>query len=174
MYIHKTNGTIGYLQDVKDKYPNSYLQANANTAVLYYEDDNETSVFETDNSYEVLNSNGELDENHTTFIVHIPAYGLGKSTIISHLGDFQRELDNIRGVKSYRIGSKVDQESYLVLISFVEVSAYHDFKKTDTFSKYLSQESLKKFQNEESMFQDFATSQAFFPIKEVEQDEDEF
>src|SRR5699024_12521234 len=113
-------------------------------------------------------------EYHPSIIIYIPAYGLGKSKIISHLRDYKKELDNIRGVKSYRIGSKVAQKSYIVLISFVEVSAYHDFKKTDTFSKYLSQESPKKFQNEESMFQDFATSQAFFPIKEVEQDEDEF
>lgn len=175
MYFHKTNGTVDYLESLKEKYPNAHLQANPNTGILYYEDNEAKSAFETEQSYEIVDSKGDLSEDHPTYTVHIPAYGIGKSTIISHLSDFRSELDNVKGVKSYRIARKLDQDSYLVIVTFTSIDAYHDFKQTDTFKNYLTQDVLKKFQNEESMFQDFATSQLYFTVKEVEQDEeDEF
>ncbi|CAD2079076.1 hypothetical protein [Phocicoccus pinnipedialis] len=166
MYIHSTTGTINYLDTIFKEHDNLYFQANGENAVLYYEDSNNESMFKTKRSYKVINSMGELNDKLPLAVYHIPAYGTGKSTIISHLSDFAEKLKQARGLNAFRISQNIDGENYLVLLSFVELSAYHDFKDSDTFKNYLTMDVLKQFQNIEAMFQDYISTKLYFSLHE--------
>lgn len=177
MYIHKTTGTVGYLKEIYKKHNNLYIQANGEDAVLYYEDDSNESMFNSKRSYKVQDSMGDLNDKLTTVIYHIPAYGIGRSTIIGHLTDFANKARQMKGLSSFRIATRIDDGSYLVMLTFVELAAYHDFKHTTTYKNYLTTEVLKKFRNEEGMFQDFVRSTIYFSLYDNEENfksEDEY
>lgn len=164
MYIHSTTGTINYLESIYKEHDNLHIQANGENAVLFYEDDNKESMFKLKRSYKVIDSVEELNDKLPLAVYHIPAYGTGRSTIISHLSDFAEKLKDVRGLNAFRIAQNVDEGNYLLLLNFVELSAYHDFKDSDTFKNYLTMDVLKKFQNIEGMFQDYISAKLYFSL----------
>lgn len=173
MYLHATTGTIGFLSSLQEKNPHVSISARGPEAILYYEDDTKKSIFSTNMTYEVLNEQGALDEDLPLSMFYIPAAGDGTHSLRGHLSDLAEELRAVNGVVSYRIGLNTRDENYIVLIKWADMSIYNDFKHTDVYEKYLTNESLKKFRNEESMFGDYLSSKLYYTIDDNEYTEEE-
>ena len=176
MYLHTTSGTIDYLSTLQDKHPQISISARGPEAVLYYEDDAEESIFSANINYEILNSQGALDEDLPMSVFYIPAAGEGTHSLRGHLYDLAEELRAINGLVSYRVGINTRDENYVVMMKWADISIYNDFKHTDVFDKYLSSAALKKFRNLESLFGDFLSSKVYYSLEDnayTEEDEEE-
>lgn len=173
MYLHATTGTIDFLSSLQEKNPHVSISARGPEAILYYEDNNEDSIFSTNMTYKVLNEQGSLDEELPLSMFYVPAAGDGTHSLRGHLSDLAEELKAVNGVVSYRIGINTRDENYIVLIKWADMSIYNDFKHTDVYEKYLTSESLKKFRNEESLFGDYLSSKIYYNIDDNEYTEEE-
>jgi len=173
LYLHITTGTLDFLSTLQEKNPQTTLSVRGSEAVLYYEDDQEKSIFETNMTYEVINESGSLDEETPMSVFYIPAAGDGTYSLRGHLSDFADELKTLNGLVSFRVGISPRDENYLVLIKWADTSLYNDFKHTDTFEKYLTSEALKKFRNEESLFGDYLSSKMYYTVEDNEYTDEE-
>lgn len=173
MYLHATIGTIDFLSSLQEKHPHVSISARGPEAILYYEDDNEKSIFSTNMTYKILNEQGPLDEELPLSVFYIPAAGDGTHSLRGHLSDLVEELKTVNGLVSYRIGINTHDENYIVLIKWADMSIYDDFKYTSVYEKYLTSESLKSFRNEESLFGDYLSSKIYYNIEANEYTEEE-
>lgn len=173
MYLHATTGTIDFMTSLQEKNPHVSISARGPEAILYYEDNNEKSIFSTNMTYEVLNEQGSLDEELPLSMYYIPAAGDGTHSLRGHLSDLAEKLRTVNGAVSYRVGINTRDENYLVLIKWADMSIYNDFKHTDVYEKYLTSESLKSFRNEESLFGDFLSSKLYYNIEDNEYTDEE-
>lgn len=173
MYLHATTGTIDFMTSLQEKNPHISISARGPEAILYYEDNNEKSIFSTNMTYEILNEQGPLDAESPLSMYYIPAAGDGTHSLRGHLSDLAAELRTINGIVSYRVGINTRDENYLVLIKWADIGIYNDFKHTDVYEKYLTSASLKKFRNEESLFGDFLSSKLYYNIDDNEYTEEE-
>lgn len=161
------------MTSLQEKNPHVSISARGPEAILYYEDNNEKSIFSTNMTYEVLNEQGSLDEELPLSMYYIPAAGDGTHSLRGHLSDLAEKLRTVNGVVSYRVGINTRDENYLVLIKWADMSIYNDFKHTDVYEKYLTSESLKSFRNEESLFGDFLSSKLYYNIEDNEYTDEE-
>lgn len=161
------------MTSLQEKNPHVSISARGPEAILYYEDNNEKSIFSTNMTYEVLNEQGSLDEELPLSMYYIPAAGDGTHSLRGHLSDLAEKLRTVNGVVSYRVGINTRDENYLVLIKWADMSIYNDFKHTDVYEKYLTSESLKSFRNEESLFGDFLSSKLYYNIENNEYTDEE-
>ena len=173
MYLHATTGTIDFMTSLQEKNPHVSISARGPEAILYYEDNNESSIFSTNMTYEVLNEQGSLDEALPVSMYYIPAAGDGTHSLRGHLSDLASELRNVNGVVSFRVGINTRDENYLVLIKWADMPIYNDFKHTDVYEKYLTSDALKNFCNEESLFGDFLSSKLYYNIEDNEYTDEE-
>src|SRR5699024_12352954 len=108
--------------------------------------------------YEISYGPGAPDEELPLATVEIAAAGDGNYSLRGDLSDLSEELKAANGVVSFRTGLNISDENYIVLIKWADMSIYNDFKHTDVYKKYLTSDALKKFRNEESLFDDFLSS----------------
>lgn len=166
MYLHLTTGTLDYLTSLHEKYDNTSISSRGTDAILYYEDDNEDSVFTTKMTYEVIENSGELDADGPMTMYYIPSAGTGFSSLRAHVTDLANELSQLNGVLAYRFGVNEEKETYMILVKWADLSIHDDFKYTDVHEQYLTTEALKKFRTEESLFGDYLSSKTYYTINE--------
>ena len=111
MYLHATTGTIDFMTSLQEKNPHVSISARGPEAILYYEDNNEKSIFSTNMTYEVLNEQGSLDEELPLSMYYIPAAGDGTHSLRGHLSDLAEKLRTVNGVVSYRVGINTRDEN---------------------------------------------------------------
>lgn len=173
MYLHITTGTLNYLEDLQEKYPQTSLNAKGTDAVLFYEDNQVESVFATKKTYEVLYQEGELNGESPITIFYIPSAGDGFQALRMHLSDLTDQLQEMNGILSYRLAVNDKSETYVLFIKWADLLVHDDFKYTDAFKKYLTHDALKRFRNEESLFGDYLSSKTYYSVDDNEFTEEE-
>lgn len=166
LYLHLTTGTLDYLTSLHEKYDQTSISSRGTDAILYYEDNNEDSVFSTKMTYEIFKNMGGLDADGPMTMYYIPSAGDGFHSLRAHVLDLAKALADINGVLAYRVGVNEKKETYMILIKWADLSIYDDFKYTDIHEQYLTTEALKKFRTEESLFGDFLSSKTYYTINE--------
>jgi heme-degrading monooxygenase HmoA len=173
MDLHLTTGTVSFLKGILEKHPELLINAIGQDAVLYYEDDNEESLFNSGRDYSILNSEGQLNNDYPLVVSTIPVAHSNRSSTLAHLQDLHFELGKQNGLVAHRIGEAMNRDTFVVVTNWASREAYIDFKDTDTFKEYLSSDVLHKFRNAESLFQDYISSKLYLPLRDNIEEEDE-
>lgn len=166
MILHITNGTVRYLSDLQHKHPDLMMNAVGQDAMLYRENEERDSIFDSASEYDILFQQGMLSQENTVSTHYIPVSGNGTATILGHLSDLNQELQHVKGLISYRIGQDLHKDSFIVFMQWADSSTISDFKDTDVHKDYLTPNALKKFRDSGSLFQSFISSKVYLPVEE--------
>lgn len=168
MILHITTGTVRYLENLQDKHSGLMMNAVDQDAMLYREDEEESSIFDSASEYEVLYHQGVLSQENTVSTHYIPVSGNGSATILGHLSDLNQKLQNVNGLMAYRIGRALHKDSFIVFMQWADSSTISDFKDTDVYKDYMTTAALKKFRDVGALFQSSVSSKVYLPKEENE------
>ena len=71
MYTHITHGSAYYMEQLKEKHPNrDFLQFDSQEDVVLYEETNQSTVFQSNASYKVIEYVGYLSRKHPMLLYY--------------------------------------------------------------------------------------------------------
>lgn len=172
MFLHITTGTVSYMKQLNEEHPELLLNAMGQDGILYYEDDNDTSIFNSDRTYQIMDSKGGMSQDYPIVVFTIPIPS-GSDLLISHLKDLHGELSEVNGLIAHRIGKSTSKESYVVMTHWASKEAFWDFKDTDVYTDFLSTDTLRRFRTLESLFHDYISQKKYLTLDENVEEDDE-
>ncbi|WLV25513.1 antibiotic biosynthesis monooxygenase [Aciduricibacillus chroicocephali] len=126
MNSYMTNGTESYLKSLMVKHPelNFILMEEADTAVLYYEAENE-EIFESGRSYEHVITSGELVQRGYVVINNIPVTEEGRPMFEERFRQRQQQVEKTPGFQAFRLLRPISGNTYA---AFTQWQSKQDFE----------------------------------------------
>ncbi|MGO3050976.1 signal transduction protein TRAP [Staphylococcus casei] len=146
MKIYASYGTFGYLNQIRlNNLNHNLLQFSASDSSVILEETEEQSVLKQPLVYDILMSDGTLDENYFYSVIFVPtsedhAYQLEKK-----LENVTTDFKNFAGYRCYRFLKPEQGLTYKIYFGFESRTAYEDFKSSSVFSDNFDKLALSQF-----------------------------
>ncbi len=146
MKLYASYGTFGYLNQIRINNPDhELLQFSASDSSVIIEETDTTTALKQPIEYDILQSEGELNEDHFYSVIFVPttddhAYQLEKK-LMNVTADFQQ----FAGYRSYRLLKPNQGLTYKVYFGFNKRADYEDFKSSTVFNDNFAKTALSQF-----------------------------
>lgn len=138
MNIYMTSGTFDFLKRIKEKYRNEsmLLMQNQEGAVLVHETANKT-VFSAPRSYEVLKSEGILENFGFLVLHHIPVIEDDKPVFEYQFKSDSAQQFNTTGFAALRVLRPMKNNTYVILTLWNSEGAYIAWENSPHYQSFL-------------------------------------
>ncbi|MCU5746810.1 signal transduction protein TRAP [Staphylococcus sp. SQ8-PEA] len=146
MRLYATYGTYGYLNQIRLKNPErNLLQFSAPDSSVIVEETDDETILKHPIIYDVINSTGELNEDHFYSVLFIPASEDHAYQLENKLKSISPDFGKFAGFKSYRFLKPTKGMTYKIYFGFNSRRDYEDFKQSTTFKDNFSKSALSHF-----------------------------
>lgn len=146
MKIYITTGTYDFLRSILQKYEHEMmiLMENEENALLLHETEKK-SVFKSPQSYEVIDSSGQLDKKSGFFVLnHIPVTDEGRPILEYRFKNRTGDLEKAPGYKAFRLLRPLKSDTYIVLTCWKDEQSFQNWKHSKAFEKAHSNQGNEK------------------------------
>ncbi|WP_277678510.1 antibiotic biosynthesis monooxygenase family protein [Gracilibacillus dipsosauri] len=130
MKAFMTNGTFEYLSKLEEQHP-FILMHNADTAIAYYEDDKNSSIFKTSRNYEVVLSQNDLQETGFIALTHLPITDEGAPIFELEFKETAKNITDHPGFIALRLLRPSKGKTYILLTEWRNKYAYQRWKNDE-------------------------------------------
>lgn len=115
MRVYMTNGTLSYLYQLSQKYPNLqfFFMRNEQGVLAYYEG-TKKRVFSAGRTYQALESFGQVKPYGYVMTEHIPVQSDSKPVFEQQLSFLKERLKKVEGVLSFRLLKQRWRNHYVI------------------------------------------------------------
>lgn len=146
MKLYASYGTFGYLNQIKLNNPtHNLLQFSASDSSVIIEETEGETVLKHPLAYDIIKSEGNLDENYFYSVIFIP-------TSEDHAYQLEKKLENVTtdfkqfaGYRSYRFLKPNQGLTYKIYFGFNSRTDYEDFKASTVFQDNFDKLALSQF-----------------------------
>lgn len=138
MNFYMTSGTFDFLKKIKDKYTKEImlLMQNNEGAVLVHETAGKT-VFGAPRSYEVLKSEGQLENSGFLILNHIPVADDDKPVFEYRFKADNSSLNSNPGFLALRVLRPKKSNTYILLTQWNNERSYQDWENTPAYQAFV-------------------------------------
>lgn len=136
MKAHMTNGTLEFVKKIMDNHPeiNFYLMNSGNGTLAYYENEND-SIFESGRSYEVLITNGTIQDKGFVVMNNITVTEDGQTPFEERFKQRSSAIDSTPGFQAFRLLRPQKGNTYIVFTQWATIDDFDKWKNSDAFKK---------------------------------------
>ncbi|WP_428912645.1 antibiotic biosynthesis monooxygenase family protein [Niallia sp. Krafla_26] len=149
MNMYFTGGTEDYLKKIIEKHRNETLLLMQNEDIFLLAHETEgSSVFNEPKKYEIIDSSGSLTAT-TGFAGcnHIPVSDEGRPLFEYRFKNRARSIEKEPGFIAIRVLRPLRYDTYMVFTLWKDEKAYHQWKKSKSFSEAHAKGEFDKKQN---------------------------
>lgn len=141
MKLHLTSGTYPYLSKIAEQHEDVLLYLATGRTRLIQENDGE-SIFTSPTSAEVIHSNGDLSDQDFIYYNYLPVSTDHESAFKKNV---QQDIDTIESTNAYRIAKVLNDDAYIILVSFSSDELVKPFEESAFFNEYFNHAHAKRF-----------------------------
>ncbi|WP_180968087.1 antibiotic biosynthesis monooxygenase family protein [Cytobacillus massiliigabonensis] len=146
MYVYMTTGTYNFLYKIKDKHhgESMFLMQNIENALLLHES-NQSSIFKTPRSFQVIDSNGIFENKGIVVMNTIPITEEERPLLEHRFHQLKTLLKNQRGLSAIRFLRPLKGSDYVILSLWQNEKSYADWENSTSFAAFKKE--LETFNN---------------------------
>lgn len=146
MKIYASYGTYGFLHQIYLNHPEHNLHefSTSDNSVIIEETEGET-ILKEPLAYEVLASEGELNDNYFYAVIAIPTSEDHAYQLENKLTSVTADFESYGGFKTYRALRPDQGTTYKVYLGFEKREDYEAFKSSSVFTNTFSKTALSQF-----------------------------
>lgn len=136
MEAFMTNGTLDFIKKIINEHQDIdfYLMNSGNSALAYYEDNNE-NVFASGRGYEVLLNNGTLKNKGFVVMNNITVTEDGQTFFEDRFKQRSSTIASSPGFQAFRLLRPQEGNTYVVLTQWATIEDFDNWKNSDAFKK---------------------------------------
>ncbi|WP_117170839.1 antibiotic biosynthesis monooxygenase family protein [Paraliobacillus sediminis] len=146
MKAYMTNGTLEYLEQIRDNYPaiTMYFMRNNTSTTVYYEDTG-ISVFKEARSYTVISDRGSFQEHGYVVMTHIPVTDDGKPIFESEFKQRADRIEKVPGFYAFRVLRPLHGNTYVLAIQWDSEQSYQVWRDSDVYNQNYGKDIKPKY-----------------------------
>lgn len=170
MKAYMTNGTLEYLEQIRDNHPaiTMYFMRNNTSTTVYYEDTG-SSVFKEARSYTAIAERGSIHEDGFVVMNHIPVTDDGKPIFESEFKQRADRIEKVPGSYAFRVLRPLHGNTYVLLVQWDSEQSYQVWRDSDVYNKNYGKDVKPKYRAGKS----FRTTYNMVDWDEVKADREE-
>ncbi|KTW21505.1 hypothetical protein [Staphylococcus xylosus] len=146
MKIFASYGTFGYLNQIRLNNPDhNLLQFSASDSSVILEETDEKSVLKQPLIYNILESEGDLNENYFYSVIFVPTSEDHAYQLEKRLENLTTDFKQFAGYRCYRFLKPEHGLTYKIYFGFESRTAYEDFKASSVFKDNFDKLALSQF-----------------------------
>ncbi|MHC0036784.1 antibiotic biosynthesis monooxygenase family protein [Pseudoneobacillus sp. C159] len=143
MKVYITTGTIEFLMGMKEKKATEsmVLMQNQEQALLYHETNGKT-IFQAPRRYELIDSNGELNQIGFVAMNHESIKDEEQPIFVERTKKILAPIESYKGFKAYRFLKPEKILTYLLITLWENEISYRNWQKTASYQDVFQQKSV--------------------------------
>ncbi len=165
MFTYLTHGSEYYMQRLIDKHKNrSILEFAGPEDIILYEESTEKTVFSTPESFEIIDSEGEVTAHAPLILRYFQVSDDRRKVAESKLTE-QKNFSDYAGFTAYRLLRPLRGQSYCVVLQFSDEQTLADFKNSSIYRDTYEDSVVKNYQPAD-FISNIHFTKTLLPIKE--------
>ncbi|OCS87234.1 antibiotic biosynthesis monooxygenase family protein [Caryophanon tenue] len=169
MKMYMTSGTADFMETVRQKHKKHeifIMHGEGNTLLLHESD--KKSVFATPRNFEVIQSNGTLEQKGFFALHNVPVSDESRLLFEQRYMKQQALFEDASGLIAYRFLRPIKHETYILLTQWAGPASYERWQQTDSYTQLFGGESSTGIANTQILFMSkpYVTKYTAKPLEE--------